>query len=183
MKMTNLPNTLTILRIAAVPAIVLLAVFGGQAGSYPAAAVFIAAGLTDWLDGFLARRLKQESVIGAILDPIADKFQVSITLLVLLWLGALPGWNLIPALAILGREIIVSGLREGMASKNMPRISSSFAAKSKTVFQMAALTILLVGTLPGSWAPQVGYALLWFAALMSIWTGFIYLRTALVTLR
>ena len=181
--MTTLPNILTITRILASPVIVLLAAVDGQAGSYSATAVFIAAAVTDWFDGFLARRLEQESVLGAILDPIADKIQVCITLIVLLWLGSLPDWNLIPAVAILGREIFISGLREGMAGKDVPRLTSSYAAKSKTFVQMAALAILLTGSLLGEWVPLVGCALLWIAAFLSVWTGLSYLRTALSTLK
>jgi CDP-diacylglycerol--glycerol-3-phosphate 3-phosphatidyltransferase len=117
------------------------------------------------------------------LDPIADKIQVCITLIVLLWLGSLPDWNLIPAVAILGREIFISGLREGMAGKDVPRLTSSYAAKSKTLIQMTALAILLTGALLGEWVPLVGCALLWIAAFLSVWTGLSYLRTALSTLK
>ena len=140
----TLPNLLTLARLLATPLIALLAAAGGPDGGLYAAALFAAAAVTDWLDGYLARKLNQTSAFGAMFDPIADKVQVGVVLGVLLWLGALGGWHLVPALAILAREVFVSGLREAMAATNAPRIPSSFAAKAKTTFQMAALALLLL---------------------------------------
>lgn len=177
----TLPNLLTLGRIAATPAIVALAAAG-----FPvwAALLFVVAGLTDWLDGHLARRLNQMSALGAMFDPIADKLQVGATLGVLLWLGAMPGWHLAAALAILARELFVSGLREAMAGMNAPRIPSSFAAKAKTAVQMTALAALLLGGAPGmAWSDDIGLVLLWAAAALSIWTGAAYLVQALALLK
>lgn len=179
----NLPNALTLLRIAATPLIAALAALDGPAGSIAAAFVFAVAGATDWLDGHLARRFDQTSAFGAMFDPIADKLQVGVTLATLLWLGSLAGWSLAPALAILGRELFVSGLREAMAAMQAPRIPSSLAAKAKTALQMAALTLLLLGAAAGpAWPGDVGLALLWVAAALSLWTGFAYLAVALSSL-
>jgi len=180
----NLPNLLTLARILATPAIAALAAVGEDATAIWAAALFAAAAATDWLDGFLARRLNQTSAFGAMFDPIADKLQVGVTLGTLLWLGALDGWHLLPALAILGRELFVSGLREAMAAMSAPRIPSSFAAKAKTTAQMAALALLLLGDAAGpDWPRDAGLGLLWLAAALSLWTGFDYLRAALSSLQ
>lgn len=177
----NLPNVLTLARIAATPGIVVLAATGHGLG---AAILFAVAGLTDWLDGYLARRLDETSAFGAMFDPIADKLQVGVVLALLLWLGALPDWHLVPALAILAREILVSGLREAMAGMDAPRIPSSFAAKCKTTLQMAALTALLLAGEPAfGWAAMPGLALIWAAAALSVWTGTAYLTQALAAVR
>ena len=180
----TLPNVLTFARVLATPGIVLLAALGGPAGSAWAALLFALIALTDWLDGYLARRLKQTSALGAMFDPIADKLQVGLTLGVVIWLGATPGWHLAPALAILGREVLVSGLREAMASMSAPRIPSSFAAKVKTTAQMSALALLLYGGAVGpDWARLGGLALLWAAAALSLWTGWAYLKTGVSAAR
>lgn len=180
----TLPNVLTLARIAATPLIVLLAALDRPTTALAAAILFAAAALTDWLDGHLARKWGQTSAFGAMFDPIADKLQVLSTLAALLWLQALPGWHLLPALAILGREVLVAGLREAMAAMEAPRIPSSFAAKLKTAAQMAALTLLLLagGAVPG-WLGDAGLALLWLAAGLSLWTGAAYLRQALAAVR
>lgn len=174
----TLPNVLTVGRIVAVPAIAVFAVV--DVTGIWAAAAFAVAAATDWLDGYLARRLNQTSDFGAMFDPIADKLLVGVVLGLLLWNGALPGWHLAPALAILGREFFVSGLRESMAATNAPRIPSSFAAKAKTTAQMAALFFLLLGGLAGpDWVHGAGLVLLWLAAVLSLSTGWAYLRAAL----
>jgi len=177
----NLPNCLTFGRILATPVIAVLA-----AADQPlaAAALFALAGATDWLDGYLARKLDQATALGAMFDPIADKLQVGVILGVLLWLGALAGWHALPALAILAREIFVSGLREAMAGLGADRIPSSFAAKAKTTAQMGALAMLLLApAVPESGVRNLGLALLWAAAALSLWTGVVYLKSALRTVR
>ena len=180
----TLPNILTLQRVAATPLIAALALLGGETGMLAAAALFAAAAVTDWLDGFLARRLNQTSAFGAMFDPIADKLQVGVTLAVLMIGGELGSWAAAPALAILARELLVSGLREAMAGMGAGRIPSSFAAKLKTTAQMAALTLLLLAA--GGLDPMVrtaGLALLWLAAALSLWTGAAYLKAALQALR
>jgi CDP-diacylglycerol--glycerol-3-phosphate 3-phosphatidyltransferase len=180
----NFPTWLTLARILATPAVAVLMVMDGPRGSILAAALFALAGATDWLDGYLARKWSQTTALGAMLDPIADKLIVGVTLAMLLWLGALGGWHVAPAIVILGREILVSGLREAMAGMNAPRIPSSFAAKIKTAVQMLALTLLTLGPAGGIvGVTQAGQALLWVAAALTAWTGAAYLRAALVAVR
>lgn len=175
-----LPNLLTLARILAVPVVAVLAALDGPGGSIAAAALFAIAGLTDWLDGYLARKLNQTTTLGAMFDPIADKLLVGVALGMLLWLGAFDGWHVIPAIVILAREIFISGLREAMASLNAPRIPSSFLAKIKTTAQIAALAFLLLGHAAGhQWPHEVGIILLWVAAALTAWTGWAYLTTAL----
>ena len=180
----NFPTWLTLARILATPVVAFLMAMDGPRGSILAAALFALAAVTDWLDGYLARKWNQTSKLGAMLDPIADKLIVGITLAMLLWLGALSGWHVAPAIIILGREILVSGLREAMAGMNAPRIPSSFAAKIKTAAQMVALTLLTLGPASGILGiVQVGQALLWVAAGLTAWTGAAYLRAALTAVR
>lgn len=177
----NLPNILTVSRIVATPGIAILTALDQPVA---AAALFAIAGLTDWLDGYLARKLNQATALGAMLDPIADKLQVGVILGVLLWLGALSGWHALPALAILAREIFVSGLREAMAGLGAGRIPSSFAAKAKTTAQMAALVLLLLApAAPDTAVRDVGLGLLWVAAALALWTGGAYLQAALKAIR
>ena len=124
----NLPNVLTVGRIVATGPIALLAALDQPVW---AVALFALAGATDWLDGYLARKLNQTSGFGAMFDPIADKLQVGVVLGVLLWLGAAPGWHLLPVLAILAREIFVSGLREDGFAVGFAALSvASFFASS-----------------------------------------------------
>lgn len=177
----NLPNRLTLARIAATPAIAVLA-----AAEYPVAAacLFALAGATDWLDGYLARKLDQATSFGAMFDPIADKLQVGVILALLLWMGSVPGWHAVAALAILSRETLVAGLREAMAGLGAARIPSSFAAKAKTAVQMAALAVLLLAPAVADTRLQdLGLGLLWIAAALSVWTGGAYLRAALNVVR
>lgn len=178
----NLPTRLTLLRILVAPVVAALMALDGAGGSLGAALIFAIAGATDWLDGYLARKWNQTTALGAMLDPIADKLIVGVTLGMLLWLGALGGWHVLPAIVILAREIFVSGLREAMAGMNAPRIPSSFAAKIKTAAQMAALTLLTLGAALGlDWIPTAGQWLLWIASALTAWTGIAYLRAGLAS--
>lgn len=143
--------------------------------------IFIAASLTDWLDGYLARRWQQQSTLGRMLDPIADKLLVGITLLLLVHDGTVGGNLIWAALIILSREILVSGLREFLAELNV-KVHVSRLAKWKTSLQMIALAVLLAGPaaehlLPG--LTNLGAVLLWIAALLTLWTGGGYLREAI----
>jgi CDP-diacylglycerol--glycerol-3-phosphate 3-phosphatidyltransferase len=180
----NFPTWLTLSRVIATPIVAFLIAMDGPRGSIMAAALLALAAATDWLDGYLARKWNQTSKLGAMLDPIADKLIVVITLAMLMWLGVLSGWHVAPAIIILGREILVSGLREAMAGMNAPRIPSSFAAKMKTAAQMVALILLTLGPAGGILGiVQVGQALLWVAAGLTGWTGAAYLRAALTSIR
>jgi cardiolipin synthase (CMP-forming) len=176
-----LPNVLTYGRIAAVPAIVACLFFmPGDFGRWVALAVFGAACITDWLDGYLARVWQQQSALGSMLDPIADKLLVGTTLLILTHDNTIHGWHIWAAVIILCREILVSGLREFLAELNV-KIHVTQLAKWKTSLQMVALGTLLVGPageklLPG--LTTAGMLFLWIAALLTLMTGYDYLRAA-----
>jgi CDP-diacylglycerol--glycerol-3-phosphate 3-phosphatidyltransferase/cardiolipin synthase len=180
----SLPNVLTYLRILAVPAVVLcMFLIPGDAGRWWALAVYIGACLTDWLDGFLARVWRQQSVLGRMLDPIADKLLVGTTLLMLTHDNTIDRLNVAAAVIILCREILVSGLREFLAELNV-RVHVTQLAKWKTTLQMIALGILLAGPAGDKivWGVTLtGLTMLWFAALLTLWTGFDYLKAAIRT--
>jgi cardiolipin synthase (CMP-forming) len=182
--LASLPNVLTYLRILAVPAVVLiLFVVPGHAGRWWALAVYIGACVTDWLDGFLARVWRQQSTLGRMLDPIADKLLVGTTLLMLTYDGTLNGPAVGAAAVILCREILVSGLREFLAELNV-KVHVTQLAKWKTTLQMTAIGILVAGPAGDRLVPGVtaaGLAMLWMAALLTLWTGFDYLKAAVRT--
>jgi cardiolipin synthase (CMP-forming) len=175
----SLPNILTYGRIAAVPALVAVLYFTkGDTAHWTAFGLFAAAGVTDWLDGYLARVWEQQSTLGRMLDPIADKLLVGAVLMMLVHDHTITGSAIFAAVIILAREILVSGLREFLAELNV-KIRVSTLAKWKTTLQMIALGVLLVGpalepTMPGT--VLVGIVLLWIAALLTIWTGYDYLK-------
>lgn len=179
----SLPNLLTYGRIAAVPALVACLYFlQGDAARWSAMALFVAAGVTDWLDGYLARIWEQQSALGQMLDPIADKLLVGATLLMLVHDGTISGMAVFAAIIILCREILVSGLREFLAELNV-KIRVTQLAKWKTTMQMVALGVLLTGDAGERAVPGimlVGLALLWLAALLTLWTGYDYLRAGII---
>ncbi len=142
--------------------------------------LFTAAALTDWLDGHVARRWSQQSELGRFLDPIADKLLVSATLLMLTAFERLPAGALLPALVILCREILVSGLREYLAELRVG-LPVSRLAKWKTAIQMTAIGFLIVGNAGPALIPveQIGAVLLWAAGLLTLVTGYDYLRAGL----
>jgi cardiolipin synthase (CMP-forming) len=180
----SLPNVLTYLRILAVPAIVLcLFLIRGDAGRWWALGVFIVACITDWLDGYLARTWRQQSLLGQVLDPIADKLLVGTTLLMLTHDNTIEGAHVAAAVIILCREILVSGLREFLAELNK-RIQVTPLAKWKTTVQMIALGVLLAGPAGDKIVPGIttaGFVMLWMAALLTLWTGYDYLKAAVRT--
>ena len=182
--LASLPNVLTYLRILAVPAVVLiLFLVPGHAGRWWALAVYIGACVTDWLDGFLARVWRQQSTLGRMLDPIADKLLVGTTLLMLTYDGTLNGPAVGAVAVILCREILVSGLREFLAELNV-KVHVTQLAKWKTTLQMTAIGILVAGPAGDRLVPGVtaaGLAMLWMAALLTLWTGFDYLKAAVRT--
>src|SRR5512133_3570813 len=136
----NIPNILTLMRIAAIPVMAYLLVTGEKESCFWAAALFSAASFTDWLDGFLARRMGIVTVFGKFLDPIADKLIVMAALIMITPLGRVPAWMV---LVILGREIIITGLR-GIASSEGIVIAASDLGKFKTIFQLVAIIALLL---------------------------------------
>jgi cardiolipin synthase len=178
--LTSLPNLLTLSRILVIPVVVATFYLSGDSARWFCCALFSAAGLTDWLDGHFARRWEQQSELGRFLDPIADKLLVSATLFMLTAYGRLPTTALLPALVILCREILVSGLREYLAGLRVG-VPVSRLAKWKTFIQMMAIGWLIVGD--SGWhllrVVAVGETLLWVAALLTIVTGYDYLRAGL----
>ncbi|MBV9860794.1 MAG: CDP-diacylglycerol--glycerol-3-phosphate 3-phosphatidyltransferase [Alphaproteobacteria bacterium] len=178
--LTSLPNLLTLSRILVIPLVIATFYLPGDGARWLACALFSAAGLTDWLDGHMARRWEQQSEIGRFLDPIADKLLVSATLFMLTATGRLPQEALPPALVILCREILVSGLREYLAGLRVG-MPVSRLAKWKTAIQMVAIGFLIVGDAGPALlrVTVVGETLLWIAALLTIVTGYDYLRAGL----
>ena len=177
----SLPNILTYGRTIAVPGLVACLFFlHGDLARWSALVLFVTASLTDWLDGYLARAWQQQSALGRMLDPIADKLLVGTTLLMLTHFNTIYGWHVWAAVIILCREILVSGLREYLAELNV-KIHVTQLAKWKTTLQMIALGVLLAGPAGDKLLPVVtasGLALLWLAALLTLWTGYDYLRAA-----
>lgn len=180
----SLPNLLTYARLGAVPVLVaVMFFFHGATANWVATGIFAAAGITDFLDGYLARAWQQQSPLGRMLDPIADKLVVGAALLMLVANQTISGWSIWAALIILSREILVSGLREFLAEVNAKAIRVSRLAKWKTALQMVALAFLLAGpageSASGFATISAGLVLLWLAAVLTIYTGFDYFRAGL----
>ena len=175
----NIPNTLTLLRIASIPIFVLVFYLPYKGMHIVAAAVFGLAALTDLLDGYLARKLGQTSRFGAFLDPVADKLMVAVVLVLLV--QADPDvWLALPAAIIIGREIAISALREWMAELGQrTQVAVAAVGKVKTVVQMIALFLMLyresVGVFP---TYIVGFTLLYVAAGLTFWSMLVYLKAA-----
>jgi CDP-diacylglycerol--glycerol-3-phosphate 3-phosphatidyltransferase/cardiolipin synthase len=180
-RVASLPNVLTYARIVAVPAVVACLYLGPDVnGRWWALAIYLAACFTDWLDGYLARAWRQQSTLGRMLDPIADKLLVGATLLMLTHDNTIDGVQVWAAVIILCREILVSGLREFLAELNV-KVHVTQLAKWKTTLQMIALGVLLAGPAGDQIVPGLtptGLVLLWVSALLTLWTGFDYLKAA-----
>src|ERR1700710_2199152 len=197
--MFALPNALTIMRIVLVPVFVVAFVIPGEFARLVAFAVFVIAGVSDWLDGFAARKLKAGSDFGRMLDPIADKVLVAVALVMLVAEGTftqvkpngmLSLLKLVPALIILGREILVSGLREFLAGTRVS-VPVTNVAKFKTAVQMIAIGAMILTPLADVFAPGIpaltyaamAYVLLWVAAALTVYTGVIYFKYGIAYLR
>jgi len=177
----TLPNILTYARIALVPVLVLTFFIEGDFGRWVAVCLFIAASITDYIDGYIARALQQQSSLGTMLDPIADKLLVAAALLLLAADETIAGISLFAAVIILSREILVSGLREYLASLQVS-VPVTQLAKWKTAIQMLAVTFLLCGPEGRelySFTSEVGITLLWVAALLTLYTGYDYFRAGM----
>jgi CDP-diacylglycerol---glycerol-3-phosphate 3-phosphatidyltransferase len=185
------PNLLTYGRILAVPAIVAVYYLRGDLGRWLALAIFIAASITDFLDGYFARIWQQQSAIGRMLDPIADKLLVATALLLLVSDNTIGGWSLLAAIVILTREISVSGLREFLAGLRVS-VPVTRLAKWKTTIQMVAIGFLIAGPAGDHLFPglplmgdgmgvvsYVGLLLLWISALVTLYTGYDYFRAGI----
>ena len=180
----NIPTILTFLRIGLIPIFVLAYYLPVPWANVATTVIFILAGVTDWFDGYLARRLNQTSAFGAFLDPVADKLMVAVALILLMQTHP-TAWMAIPAAVIIGREIAVSALREWMAELGQrAHVAVSFLGKYKTALQMLALIMLLYHEpLLGLPTPMIGFALLYAATALTLWSMFAYLETAWTVLR
>ncbi|WP_298428133.1 CDP-diacylglycerol--glycerol-3-phosphate 3-phosphatidyltransferase [Rhodoblastus sp.] len=178
----NLPNILTFGRVLIVPAVVACLFWPDEyALRWTALGLFIVAAVTDFFDGYLARAWEQQSALGRMLDPIADKLLVSALLLILVADGTIRSWSLWAAIVILCREILVSGLREFLAELKVS-VPVSRVAKWKTTMQMIALGFLIAGragevVLPGT--VRIGLGLLWVSAILTLYTGWDYFRAGI----
>ena len=178
----KIPNILTIGRILIVPFFVLAFYLPGFYGDFTALILFLIASFTDFLDGMLARLLGEESKLGELLDPIADKIIVAAALILLVMDGTIRNYEVIAAIIILTREILVSGLREFLA-KGKIKLPVSNLAKLKTVLQMVSIALLLSGDTGNKIinfqdynAQTIGIILLWLSAALTLFTGYEYMR-------
>jgi CDP-diacylglycerol---glycerol-3-phosphate 3-phosphatidyltransferase len=179
----NLPTALTWLRIVLIPVFVGVyylpdSLLSLGAKNWLAMSIFALAAITDWADGYLARRWGQTSAFGAFLDPVADKLIVAAALIVLVWLNRADAWL---AIIIIGREIAISALREWMAQIGKSRsVAVAFIGKVKTVAQITAIVALLLyqPLIPGIDTIWLGTVALWVAAILTLWSMLHYLRLA-----
>ena len=178
----KIPNYLTIGRIIIVPIFVISFYLPGFYGDIIPFVLFIAASFTDFLDGLLARMYKEESKLGELLDPIADKILVATALILLVMDGTIKNFEVIAAIIILTREILISGLREFLAIGRI-KLPVSNLAKAKTFLQMFAISMLLTGETGNKIinfqdynAQTIGIILLWLSAFLTLYTGYEYLR-------
>jgi CDP-diacylglycerol--glycerol-3-phosphate 3-phosphatidyltransferase len=175
----TIPNALTLLRIILIPVLVLVFYSPLHWSHQISAAIFGLAAVTDWLDGYLARRLRQLSVFGAFLDPVADKLMVTVALVLLVQDNPSPLFA-VPAAIIVGREIAISALREWMSEiGERTKVAVSIIGKFKTTIQMVAILLLLyrfpLGPFPSH---EAGVILLYLAAILTLWSMLVYLRAA-----
>ena len=178
----KIPNILTIGRIIIVPFFVLAFYLPGFYGDLTACVLFVVASFTDFLDGMLARMMGEESKLGELLDPIADKIIVATALILLVMSGTIRHYEVIAAIIILTREILISGLREFLA-RGQIKLPVTNLAKLKTFLQMVAIALLLTGETGNKIlnfqdynAQTIGIILLWLSAFLTLYTGYEYLR-------
>ena len=179
----KIPNILTIGRIIIVPIFVLSFYIPGVVGDLVPFFLFVLASFTDFLDGLLARLYKEESKLGEVLDPIADKILVAAALVLLVMNGIIKNYEVVAAIVILTREILISGLREFLAKSKSESLPVSSLSKFKTLIQMLSIAMLLTGETGNKIinfqdynAQTIGIVLLWIAAFLTLYTGYDYLR-------
>jgi CDP-diacylglycerol--glycerol-3-phosphate 3-phosphatidyltransferase len=180
----NTPVILTLARVAVIPMVLVLMLFEGPGPHHAAAILFVVASFTDWLDGFLARRWGQTSAFGAFLDPVADKLLVGVSLVMVMhWHSS--GWMSVLVAIIIGREITISALREWLAELGeRTRVAVNWVGKLKTVAQMTSIALMLWETAVFNVSIyDVGEALLFGAAALTLWSMGAYLRAAWPVLR
>ncbi|MBA6412133.1 CDP-diacylglycerol--glycerol-3-phosphate 3-phosphatidyltransferase [Parahaliea sp. F7430] len=176
----NVPNALTMMRIVLIPVLVVVFYLPFQHHLLVAAGIFTVAAITDWFDGYLARRLGQMTSFGAFLDPVADKLMVSVALVLLVERHDTMIFTL-AACVIIGREIVISALREWMAELGQrTSVAVSYIGKIKTTFQMLAIIGLLAvdPATDEGWLLALSYLMLYSAAVLTLWSMIIYLRAA-----
>ena len=179
----NLPTNITLLRIALIPLLTVVFYLPWQYSNLACTLIFILAGITDWLDGYLARKMQMETPFGAFLDPVADKLMVACVLVLIVQQQASP-YLAIPAAIIIGREITIASLREWMAEIGQrAKVKVSQLGKWKTSVQMMSIALLLYrDDLFGLPVNLCGYGLLYLAAVLTLWSMINYLRAALTTI-
>lgn len=172
----TIPNILSFIRLILIPFFVIAYYLPYDWSAFAAALIFFIAGITDWFDGFLARKLNQTTRFGAFIDPVADKVMVA-TAMVLVVEHYHMVWVTIPAITMIGREIIISALREWMAEiGKRSSVKVSWIGKVKTAAQMLSLLLLLWH--PCQWALWLGYISLYVAMILTYWSMYIYLKAA-----
>ncbi len=187
----NIPNLLTLIRIICIPVLMVVAYSGWSQRFIASAVLFLLASATDWLDGYLARKLQQTSAFGRFLDPVADKLMVAAALIILVdWHHSI--WMVVPAVVIIAREITISALREWMAELGKrASVAVSYIGKLKTTAQMLAIGLMLAqapvhdvrGGLIVNALQVVAYLLLYVAVFLTIWSMLLYLQAAWPDLR
>jgi len=180
----NIPTNLTLLRIALIPLLAVVFYLPWQSANIACTGIFIVAGFTDWLDGYLARKMQMETQFGAFLDPVADKLMVAFVLVLIVQQQA-TATLAIPAAIIIGREITIASLREWMAEIGQrAQVKVSQLGKWKTSAQMTAICLLLYRQdLLGLPINSIGYVLLYIAAVLTLWSMINYLKAALTVLK
>ncbi len=176
----TIPNMVTLFRIVLIPIFVLAFIIPNYPSKHIVlVSLFFLASVSDWVDGFLARRLKQESAFGAFLDPVADKLMVTVAIILLV--SKHPEWFMVlPALVIIGRELAISALREWMANLGaQAKVKVQFIGKLKTASQLLAIGFLLYDEPIGKFEPTIiGYILLYIATVLTLWSMVVYLLAA-----
>lgn len=178
----TIPNILTFARIALIPVLVLLLYADGDTGRWWALGLYVLIAVTDFFDGYLARKLHQQSTLGALIDPIADKILVVALIVALVGTGDMARWDIAAAILILCREFLVSGLREFLAIRDIP-LPVTRLAKWKTTVQFVALALFLLPPVGIAWQALATTSLWWLATVMTLVTGFDYAMTATRNLR
>jgi CDP-diacylglycerol--glycerol-3-phosphate 3-phosphatidyltransferase len=175
--MLNIPNLITLFRLVLIPFILVAYYWPSESRYLWASGLFMLAAATDWLDGFLARKLNQTTPFGAFLDPVADKVTVAVALVVLVESYS-ELWLTVPAIIIISREIVISALREWMAETGKSaNIAVSYIGKIKTTMQMGSIVFLLA-TPPDTLISTLGLVMLYAAAVLTIWSMVLYLSAA-----
>ena len=175
----NISNLLTLFRVGIIPIILIMILMKSSHSAWIAFILFCIAGISDFFDGYIARIRKEQTNFGTFLDPIADKLLVASVILILTANGTIGGWTTIPALIILLREIIVSGLREFLAGIKVS-VPVSHIAKFKTTLQIIALAFLILKESGIAIIPIlfIGKSTLWIAAILTLYTGYDYLKSS-----